>query len=207
MGLINMVRLGILGSTRGTDMLALLAAIQNNKLSASIEIVISNKADAMILERARAYGLTAKWIDSKSVTRAVYDEMLSQELREHNVELIVLIGYMRILSDEFVKQWRRKIINVHPSLLPAFAGGMDANVHAAVLESGVKETGCSVHYVTEEVDAGPILIQKKCAVLAGDTAEILKARVQHLEGEALIEAINSMHFSHAGQAEFQKSIS
>jgi phosphoribosylglycinamide formyltransferase-1 len=189
MGLINMTRLGILGSTRGTDMLALIAAIEEKKLSASIEVVISNKDGAIILDRARAHGLTAKFVDAKAVTRAQYDEMLTHELLVHQVELVVLIGYMRILSPEFVKAWRHRIINVHPSLLPAFAGGMDGDVHAAVLAAGVKETGCTVHYVTDEVDAGPILIQKKCAVLASDTPESLKLKVQQLEGEALIEAI------------------
>jgi phosphoribosylglycinamide formyltransferase-1 len=193
MGLTNMVRLGILGSTRGTDMLALIAAIQEKKLAATIDCVISNKTDAMILERARAHGLTTIFIDSKSVGRSEYDAKLSEELHKHNVELIVLIGYMRILSDEFVKTWRHKIINVHPSLLPAVAGGMDGDVHTAVIESGVKETGCTVHYVTEEVDAGPILIQKKCEVLAGDTPESLKKRVQELEGKALVEAINNIN--------------
>jgi phosphoribosylglycinamide formyltransferase-1 len=193
MGLTNMVRLGILGSTRGTDMLALIAAIQQKKLTATIDCVISNKADAIILERARAHGLTTIFIDPKTVGRAEYDSKLSEELHKHKVELIVLIGYMRILSHEFVKTWRHKIINVHPSLLPAFAGGMDGDVHTAVIESGVKETGCTVHYVTEEVDAGPILIQKKCEVLAGDTPESLKKRVQELEGKALVEAINNIN--------------
>jgi phosphoribosylglycinamide formyltransferase-1 len=173
-------------------MLALIAAIEEKKLSASIEVVISNKGGAIILDRARAHGLTAKFVDAKAVTRAQYDEMLTHELRVYQVELVVLIGYMRILSPEFVKAWRHRIINVHPSLLPAFAGGMDGDVHAAVLAAGVKETGCTVHYVTDEVDAGPILIQKKCAVLASDTPESLKMKVQQLEGEALIEAIKQM---------------
>ncbi len=188
-----MIRLGIIGSTRGTDMLALIDAMQTKKLSASIEIVISNREHAIILERAREHHITAKFIDAKAVTRADYDELLSRELRAHAVDLVVLIGYLRILSPGFVNTWRNKIINVHPSLLPAFAGGMDGDVHAAVLAAGVQETGCTVHYVTEAVDAGPILIQKKCAVLAGDTPESLKTKVQQLEGAALIAAITHIN--------------
>lgn len=184
-----MRHLAILGSTRGTDMLAVIAAIQQQRLPATIEIVLSNKSDAFILQHAREHGLKTQFVDSKNNSRIDYDKKVSAVLHAHNVDLILLIGYMRILSNEFVQEWRNKIINVHPSLLPAFAGSMDQQVHQAVLDAGVKETGCTVHYVTEEVDAGPIIIQKKCPVLPGDTAEILKQRVQMLEGEALIEAI------------------
>jgi phosphoribosylglycinamide formyltransferase-1 len=113
-------------------------------------------------------------------------------LLERDVELVVLIGYMRILSPEFVTAWENKIINVHPSLLPDFAGGMGNAVHQAVLDAGKAETGCTVHYVTEEVDAGPIVVQKRCAVLPDDTVESLKVKVQELEAVALIEAINQI---------------
>ncbi len=184
-----MRRLGILGSTRGTDMQAIIDAIAHQQLSAFINIVISNKQDAYILERARLHHIEALFVDPAQLSREEYDKKLSQLLKQYQVDVVVLIGYMRILSAEFIAAWRNKIINVHPSLLPAFAGGMDSNVHQAVLNAGVKETGCTVHYVTEDVDAGPILIQKKCPVLAGDTVESLKARVQKLEGEALVEAI------------------
>ncbi len=188
----NTVRLGILGSTRGTDMLALIAAIKQKQLSASIEVVISNKANAIILERAKTNGLTAEFINPTGLTREEFDRKISDVLMSHQVDLVILIGYMRILSNDFVMQWQHKILNVHPSLLPDFAGGMDLNVHQSVLDSGVKETGCTVHFVTEEVDRGPIIIQKRCAVLENDTADTLKDRVQALEGEALIAAINSL---------------
>jgi phosphoribosylglycinamide formyltransferase-1 len=184
------MRLAIVGSTRGTDMLALIAAITQKELAASIEVVISNKADAMILERARRHALNAVFVDPKNLSREEFDKKLSQELQVHQVDLIILIGYMRILSNQFVSDWRGKIINVHPSLLPAFAGGMDQNVHQAVIDAREKMSGCTVHFVTEEVDGGPILIQKKCAVSAQDTAATLKDRVQDLEGLALIEAVN-----------------
>lgn len=185
-----MMRLGVLGSTRGTLMLNLIDAISQQILSAEISIVLSNKKDALILENAKKHGLQAQFIDIANTTRDSYDAKITEILKKHQVDLVVLIGFMRILSKNFVESWANKIINVHPSLLPAFAGKMDKQVHQAVLDAKINETGCSVHYVTEEVDTGPIIIQKKCEVLADDTVDQLKARVQSLEGAALIEAIN-----------------
>jgi phosphoribosylglycinamide formyltransferase 1 len=182
-------QLGILGSTRGTVMLDLFEAIQHKQLDANISIVLSNKSDAMILENARKHGCHALFVDPNHLTREAYDRQLSHALQEAQVDLVVLIGYMRILSGEFLKIWHDKVINVHPSLLPAFSGKMNHDVHQAVLDAKIKETGCTVHYVTEEVDSGPILVQEKCRVLPGDTVERLKARVQALEGVALIAAI------------------
>ena len=128
-------------------------------------------------------------MDPRHLSCEEYDRKLSMILREHTVDLVILIGYMRILSKEFIDAWRNRIINVHPSLLPQFAGKIDREVHQAVLDANVKETGCTVHYVTEEIDAGPIFIQKKCHVFPEDDVESLKTRVQQLEGEALIEAL------------------
>lgn len=184
-----MIRLAILGSTRGTNLNAIVDAIKHKQLAATIDIVISNKPTAFILERARSSGLSTAFIDTDGLTRAEYDLQISDVLQQHNIDLIVLIGYMRILSPEFIARWKNKIINVHPSLLPAHAGKMDMEVHKAVLEQGDRETGCSVHYVTEEVDAGPVIIQKKCPVLTLDSPQDLKDRVQKLEGVALVEAI------------------
>lgn len=186
----DMISLAVLGSTRGTHLSTLVSAIQENRLHAKITIVISNKQDALILERAKSYGLVTQFIDASGLSREVYDEQVAQVLKAHDVSLIVLIGYMRILSQAFTEIFQHKIINVHPSLLPAHAGKMDLAVHEAVLAAGEKETGCTVHYVTKEVDAGPIILQKKCAVLTSDTPLTLKARVQQLEGDALVEAIN-----------------
>jgi folate-dependent phosphoribosylglycinamide formyltransferase PurN len=108
---------------------------------------------------------------------------------QHSVDVVLLVGYMRILSNAFVDRYQGRLLNVHPSLLPAFAGGMDLNVHQAVLDAKVSQTGCTVHLVTREVDAGPILVQSRCDVLAHDDAESLKSRVQALEGPALIHAL------------------
>ena len=183
------MRLAVLGSTRGTNLSPLAEAIQRRILDAEIQVVISNKPDALILERARSLNLPAQFMDSSELSRDVFDARIAAVLRERKIDLVVLIGYMRILSSDFVREWRDQIINVHPSLLPAFAGKMDMDVHEAVIAAGLKETGCTVHYVSEEVDAGPILLQKTCAVLVGDTPQTLKQRVQVLEGEALVQAI------------------
>jgi len=187
------LRLALLGSTKGTDMLALIEAIQQKQLHASIELVISDQAQALILTRAWERNLTALFIDPQGKTREVFEQKINVALEQAQIDLIILIGFMRILSPSFVTQWKEKMINVHPSLLPAFAGGIDKDVHQAVLNARVQESGCTVHYVTEHVDQGPILVQKKCAVLAEDTIDSLKARVQALEGQALIEAIHRIH--------------
>ncbi len=184
------MRLAILGSTNGTNLLSLIAAIRAEQLAATIGVVISNQSKAGILTRAREHQLPAVLIDPQGLTREAFDKAISTTLLEFNIDLIVLIGYMRLLSPSFIEQWQDKIINVHPSLLPQFAGKMDRQVHQAVLDAGVSESGCTVHGVTELVDAGPIIIQKKCPVLKTDTVETLRSRVQSLEGEALIEAIN-----------------
>lgn len=188
-----MIRLGILGSTRGTNMLAILQAIEEKRLAATIPIVLSNKSDALILQHANAHDLNMQFVDSCGLSREGYDQQLSKLLLQQAIDLVVLIGYMRILSADFVTTWQHKIINVHPSLLPAFAGKMDLDVHRAVLLSGEKESGCTVHYVTSELDLGPILLQKKCPVLPSDTPESLKKRVQQLEGEALVEVISGLY--------------
>ena len=116
---------------------------------------------------------------------------MSQILESKKIDLILLIGFMRILSPGFVDRWGGKIINVHPSLLPKYAGGMNNDVHESVLAAGDKETGCTIHLVTKEVDGGPILLQKSCPVFEKDSVESLKERVQELEGKAFIEVINN----------------
>ncbi|MCW8470569.1 phosphoribosylglycinamide formyltransferase [Fluoribacter gormanii] len=184
-----MIRIAVLGSTRGTNLSALVAAIKQQRLSASIELVLSNKEDAPILEKAANFGIQSMFANPQGLSRMEFDNYLSKILKQHQIELVVLIGYMRILSAEFVSDWENKIINIHPSLLPAHAGLMNLDVHQAVLDAAEVETGCTVHFVTEQVDAGPIILQKKCPVLAGDTPELLKVRVQELEGLALVEAI------------------
>ena len=185
------MRLGILGSTNGTDLLPIFEAIQGGQLSASIEVVISNNGGSGILKKASDLGIEHYFICHKNKKRDVFDFEMSQILKDKKIDLILLVGFMRILSSGFVDMWSRKIINVHPSLLPKHAGGMNNAVHESVLASGESETGCTIHLVTKEVDGGPILLQKSCPVLSGDTAATLKERVQKLEGEAFVEVINN----------------
>ena len=185
-----MIKLGVLGSTNGTDLQAILDAIDQKLIKASVSIVISNKKNAYILERAKKHGVNTQYIRHKGKSRQEFDQEVTNLLNKNEVDLILLIGFMRILSDEFCHTWRDKILNVHPSLLPKYAGGMDTNIHEEVLANGDDETGCTIHFVTEEVDGGPILVQKSCKVGPNDNIDTLKKRVQALEGQAFIEAIN-----------------
>jgi len=184
-----MINIGVLGSTNGTDLQVILDSIQSGELDANISVVISNKKDAYILKRAQKHKIRALFINHGGRTREEFDSEMTQLLKEHEVELILLIGFMRILSPRFCSEWVGKILNVHPSLLPKYAGGMDTNVHEEVLRNRDKETGCTIHFVTDEVDGGPILIQKRCAVEPNDTIESLKTKVQDLEGAAFLEPI------------------
>ncbi len=187
-----MIRLGVLGSTKGTDLVPILSAISSGELRASVEVVISNNRGSLILEKAKNSGVPSVFINHKNKSRETFDGEVEKNLLEKNVDLVLLIGFMRILSKEFVGRWAGRIINVHPSLLPKYAGGMNNDVHRDVLLSKEKETGCTIHLVTAEVDRGPIIIQKKCSVFHDDTIETLRKRVQSLEGVAFVEAINKM---------------
>jgi formyltetrahydrofolate-dependent phosphoribosylglycinamide formyltransferase len=184
-----MIRLGVLGSTNGTDLQAILDAVSAGELDAVVAVVISNRTGAYILERAEINNVSAFFISHKGKKREEFDGEITAVLKEHSVDLVLLIGFMRILSPEFCRVWQDRILNVHPSLLPKYAGGMDINVHEEVLKNKDTETGCTIHFVNELVDAGPILIQKKCNVDPDDTVDSLKTKVQTLEGEAFIEAI------------------
>ena len=184
-----MINIGVLGSTNGTDLQFIFNAIDEGKLDANVSVVISNKEDSYILKRAQAHNTQNVFISHKNKDREDFDSEMTMVLKEHNTELILLIGFMRILSSKFCNQWKGKILNVHPSLLPKYAGGMDTNVHEEVLKNNEKETGCTIHLVTDEVDKGPIVIQKRCLVDSDDTIESLKAKVQNLEGAAFLEAI------------------
>jgi len=183
------LKLGVLGSTNGTDLQAILDAIASGDLNAEVSTVISNRKNAYILKRAENHNVPAVFISHKGKTREAFDAEMTFELNERGVGLVLLIGFMRILSVEFCNTWRDRLLNVHPSLLPKYAGGMDTNVHEEVLKNGETETGCTIHFVTDEVDGGSILMQKKCAVAPDDTVESLKIKVQELEGRAFIESI------------------
>ncbi|MGC9197410.1 MAG: phosphoribosylglycinamide formyltransferase [Acidobacteriaceae bacterium] len=183
------LKVGVLGSTRGTALQGVLDAITAGTLDAEIVLVISDKQTAPILERAARHGVAALFLDPAGLDREAYDRQVSQVLQGAGAELVLLIGYMRIVSASFVQTWKGRLLNVHPSLLPQFPGLMNRKVHQAVLAAGVPETGCTIHQVTEEVDGGPIVLQKRCSVLPGDTVDLLKDRVQRLEQEAFVEVL------------------
>jgi phosphoribosylglycinamide formyltransferase-1 len=183
------LKIGVLGSTRGTALQGILDAKDSGRLDVDIVMVVSDKRTAPILERAEKHGVCALFLDPAGLKREAYDTQVSDVLQEAGAELVLLIGYMRILSPKFVETWKGRLLNVHPSLLPAFGGLMNQKVHEAVLAAGVSETGCTIHQVTEEVDGGPVVLQKRCSVLPGDTAEMLKDRVQALEQAAFVEVL------------------
>ena len=184
-----MIKLGVLGSTNGTDLQTILDSIASGELIGEVSVVLSNRKNAYILERAKNHNVPAFFLSHKEKSREEFDAEMTAILKEHAVDLVLLIGFMRILSTNFCQEWRDKLLNVHPSLLPKYAGGMDTNVHADVLKNGDAETGCTIHFVTDEVDGGPILIQKKCNIEPNETVDTLKTKVQQLEGIAFIEAI------------------
>jgi len=179
----NNLKIAVLGSTNGTDLQALI----DNKIP--VEIVISNKSKVGILERAEKAGYPVLFISARDKTREEFDREVMEILKTKGINLILLIGYMRYLSPEFVDQYRNKIMNIHPSLLPAFAGGMDKNVHEEVLKSGVKTTGCTLHFVDEGADTGPIILQKEVAITEDETIESLKNKVQKAEQEVILRGI------------------
>ena len=181
-----MRRLGILISGRGSNFTAIADAIGQGHLDAEIAVVISNRPDAPGLRLARQRGLSTASMPSQGLNREVYDRSLLDELRGAGAELICLAGYMRILSASFIREFPQRILNIHPSLLPAFPG-LDAQHQA--LTHGVKYSGCTVHFVDEGLDSGPIVKQAAVPVLDEDTVETLSARIIKEEHRIYSEAI------------------
>ena len=179
-------RLGILLSGRGSNLAAIADSISAGRLDAEIAVVVSNRPDAPGIAMAQARGLNARVLPSTGLDREVYDRQLAAELRRYEVDLVCLAGYMRILSGYFIREFPQRILNIHPSLLPAFPG-LDAQHQA--LEHGVKFSGCTVHFVDEGIDSGPILCQAVVPVLDDDTAESLSARILEQEHRIYTEAI------------------
>jgi phosphoribosylglycinamide formyltransferase 1 len=179
-------RLGVLISGRGSNFEAIADQIDAGAMEAEIAVVISSRADAPGLESARKRRINAVCIPSKGLDREAYDLLLLEELHKRSVDFVCLAGFLRLLSATFIRQYPNRILNIHPSLLPAFPG-LDAQ-HQAI-EHGVKIAGCTVHFVDEELDAGPIILQTAVPVLDGDTVETLSARIlrqeHHLYSEAL----------------------
>lgn len=169
------LKTGVLISGRGSNLKALIDACHDPAFPAEITVVISNKAEAAGLAFARDAGIPAIALDQRAFAdRATFDLAIHERLAAAGVELVCLAGYMRLLSDGFIERWRDRIINIHPSLLPAFRG---LNAHAQALAAGVKIAGCTVHVVRPAVDSGPIVIQAAVTVLPGDTPETLADRM------------------------------
>ena len=174
-----MKHLGILISGRGSNMLAIAAAIREGRLTgAEIALVISNVASAPGLPRAEELGIETLVLDHRGRSREDHDRSMAAALVEHNVDIICLAGYMRLLSPWFIREFEGRILNIHPSLLPAFTG-LDAQQQA--LEYGVKHTGCTVHFVDEQLDHGPIIGQTVVSVAPDDTIESLSSRILEAE--------------------------
>ena len=183
-------RVVVLVSGRGTNLQALLDAVENRTLNVKIVAVISNRKEAYALERARSRGIPAIYFPvKKGEKREDYDKRLAARIEEYAPDLIVLAGFLRVLSPWFVRKYKNRIINIHPALLPSFAGLYGENVHRAVLEYGCKVSGCTVHFVDEKVDHGPIIVQKCVEVRDDDIPATLASRVLEKEHEALVEAV------------------
>lgn len=183
----NKPKIGVLVSGRGSNLQSIMDHIAAGDLPLEVAVVISDKAEAKALERAAGAGIaTAVVIRKAYSSKQEFEAAIDVKLREHQVQLVVLAGFMRILSGFFVQKWQHKIVNIHPALLPSFTG-LDAQGQA--VRYGVKVSGCTVHFVDEGTDTGPIILQKVVPVLNGDTGETLAARILVEEHKALPEAL------------------
>lgn len=177
-------------SGRGTNLQAIIDSIERKELDAEIAVVISNVKDAYALERAKNHNIPAVVINHKDFpNREAFEKALIEELDKRKVDLVCLAGFMRVLTPFFVNHYKNRIMNIHPALLPAFKGLYGHNVHKVVLQSGAKFSGCSVHFVTEDVDGGPIIVQRVVPVRDDDTPDTLAERVLVEEHKAYSEAI------------------
>lgn len=184
-------RVAVLASGRGSNLQALIDAIERGNLSATISLVLSNKEEALALERARRHGLQAIFIDpgpfkGQPQARESYDQAVLEVLQKHDIELVVLAGYMRIITPVLINAFPHRMMNIHPSLLPSFTG---LDVQRKALDWGVKVAGCTVHFVTDGVDEGPIVLQASVPVMEEDTPETLSARILKEEHRIYPEAV------------------
>jgi len=178
-----MYKIAVIASGSGTDLQSIIDACESGQIPGNIAVVISNNHDAYALERGKKHGAEALFIDHRGKTREAHEHEISEAIEARNIDLIVLAGYLRIFTSYFPQKYKNMMINIHPALLPKYGGkGMHGmNVHEAVIAAGEKESGCTVHFVTEGVDEGPIIAWYKVPVLADDSAETLQARVLEKE--------------------------
>ena len=187
----SMLRLGVLVSGRGSNLQAIMNEIEAGTVKAEIAVVISNKQGVPALERAERHGLTAVFLDPKSVAdtpnpRQAYDQKLLETLQQYQVQLVVLAGYMKIVTSVLIDAYESRIMNIHPALLPSFPG---LHAQRQALDHGVKVSGCTVHFVTEGMDTGPIILQRAVPVEEGDAADTLSERILKEEHGLLPRAI------------------
>jgi phosphoribosylglycinamide formyltransferase 1 len=188
--MIGQARIGILISGRGSNMIALADAVRAGRVpNAQVAVVISDQPDAAGLARAKERGIETLVVERRGRKRAEHDREIIAALNERNIDLVCLAGYMRVLSSEFIEAFRGRILNIHPSLLPSFPG-LDAQLQA--LEHEVKWTGCTVHFVDETLDGGPIIAQRAVPVSDDDTVESLSARILEQEHQLYSEAVASV---------------
>jgi len=186
------VKIGVLISGSGTNLQALIDNVKKGLINGEIAIVISDKKGAFGIERARKHGIKSIEIDKKECAdKNVFMKSIMDELEKHQVELVVLAGFLSILSEDFIERFRNRIINIHPSLIPAFCGKgyYGQRVHKAALDYGVKVSGATVHFVDEGADTGPIILQEAVKVEEDDTPESLSARILKVEHKLLPEAV------------------
>lgn len=179
-------RVAVLASGRGSNLEALLGAFPPKSKEAHIVLVISDRREALALQKAVAAQVEAEYVPWPKGGRAQFEQIVQELLQTHRIDLLCLAGFMRVLSAEFVEAWEGRILNIHPSLLPQFPG-LQAQEQA--LEAGVAESGCTVHFVDSGVDTGPVILQKRVRVLPGDTVETLSARILEQEHQAYPEAL------------------
>ena len=190
-----MFKIAILASTNGTDLQAIIDEHEAGKMKGiEISCVISNKETSLAYKRAKLHGLNAIFIPSLGKKREEFDREVVKKLKEYDVDLVCLVGFMRILSQHFIDSFRNRIINVHPSLIPKYCGKehFGTNVHTSVLANEETETGMTIHYVDEGVDTGDIIVQKKCPVSPYDNVDTLKDKVQTLEKKWYPEVIRQI---------------
>jgi len=186
------VKIGVLISGSGTNLQSLIDNIETGNIKGKITVVISNRKDAYGLNRARQKNIDALYIRQKDYESFEnFNDAIIDELKKHNVELVVLSGYLKILTSKFIEEYRNRIINIHPSLIPAFCGKgyYGIKVHEEVIKYGVKLSGATVHFVDEDADTGPIIIQEAVEVGYEDTAETLKQKVLKIEHKILPLAV------------------
>jgi phosphoribosylglycinamide formyltransferase-1 len=184
------MKIGILISGRGSNMVALVDAVKSGEIPDSeVAVVISDKGNAPGLEKARERDVETVVVERRGRSREDHDAEIIAELQKRNVELVCLAGYMRLLSRDFIHAFENRIVNIHPSLLPSFPG---LNVQQQAIDHGVKISGCTVHFVNEHLDAGPIILQRAVEVKDDDTADTLAARILEQEHGAYVEAVRKM---------------